>query len=157
MKLEKELNLTELLSLAIALEQRGEKFYKEQANLQTKSEVKQIFNDLAKQEKEHSSFFLRLLENDKSYDPENPLPDDYYEYLYQYANISLFKIKEKRLEKGNILDILNYAIDVELYSILYYFELQKYLNQNDYDILQNIILEEKSHYNKLVNLLKEYE
>jgi rubrerythrin len=157
MKIEKELNLTELLNLALALEQRGEKFYKESAASQTKAEIKQIFSELAKQEKEHSSFFLKLLGKEKSYDPENPPSDDYYEYLYQYANISLFKIKEKKLEKGNIHDILNYAIDVELYSILYYFELQKYLDSIDHEILQSIILEEKSHYNKLVNLLKEYE
>lgn len=157
MKIEKELNLNELLNLAIAIEQRGEKFYREQASISSKSDIKQIFNDLAKQEKEHCSFFLKILENDKSYDPENPMPDDYYEYLYQYATISLFKIKERKLEKGNIVDILSYAIDVELYSILYYYEFQKYLQPADYEILQNIILEEKSHYNKLVKLLNEYE
>lgn len=157
MKIEKELNLNELLNFALILEQKGEKFYREQANNTSKAEIKDVFNELAKQEKEHSSFFIKLLEKDKSYDPENPLPDEYYEYLYQYANISLFKFKEKKLDKANIADILNYAVDVELYSILYYFEMQKYLNQTDLSILEKIIMEEKSHYNKLIDMLKKYE
>lgn len=157
MKIEKELNLVELLNFALTLEQKGEKFYKESANLVTKEELKNLLHELAKEEKEHSVFFHKLLEQDKSYDPENPFSDEYYEYLYQYANISLFKTKEKKIEKGNIIDILNFAIDVELYSILYYFELKKYLNQNDYEILEKIIVEEKSHYNKLVELLRKYE
>ncbi len=157
MKIEKELNLNELLNFALILEQKGEKFYREQANITSKAEIKDVFNELAKQEKEHSSFFIKLLEKDKSYDPENPLPDEYYEYLYQYANISLFKFKEKKLDKANIADILNYAVDVELYSILYYFEMQKYLNQTDLSILEKIIMEEKSHYNKLIDMLKKYE
>lgn len=139
------------------MNKREKKFYKDQASITSKSDVKQIFNELAKQEKEHSSFFLKLLENDKSYDSENPMPDEYYEYLYQYANVSLFKIKERKLEKGNIVDILSYAVDIELYSILYYYEFQKYLQPSDYEILQNIILEEKTHYNKLVKLLHDYE
>lgn len=157
MKIEKELNLNELLNFALILEQKGEKFYREQANITSKAEIKDVFNELAKQEKEHSSFFIKLLEKDKLYDPENPLPDEYYEYLYQYANISLFKFKEKKLDKANIPDILNYAVDVELYSILYYFEMQKYLNQTDLSILEKIIMEEKSHYNKLIDMLKKYE
>jgi len=157
MKIEKDLNLNELINFAITLEQKGEKFYKEHANTVPKVEVKEILLDLANQEKEHANFFYNLIKNDKSYDPENPLPDEYYNYLYEYANISLFKTKEKNIKKGNIVDILNYAIEVELYSILYYFELQKYMNKMDYEILQKIIAEEKSHYNKLINLLKKYE
>lgn len=157
MKIEKELNLNELLHFALTLEQKGEKFYKDCANTISKQDLKDLFLKLSKMEKEHYGFFLKLLEKDKSYDPENPMPNEYQEYLYEYANISLFKIKEKKLEKGNVTDILNFAIDVELYSILYYFELLKYLNETDYDVLQNIITEEKSHYNQLVNILKNYE
>lgn len=157
MKIEKELNLNELLHFALTLEQKGEKFYKDCANNVSKQDLKDLFLNLAKMEKDHCSFFIKLLEKEKSYDPENPMPDEYQEYLYEYANVSLFKIKEKKLEKGNIVDILSFAIDVELYSILYYFELLKYLSQSDYDILQNIISEEKSHYNQLVSILKNYE
>ncbi|GEM_PF-616302 len=157
MKIEKELNLNELINFAITLEQKGEKFYKENANYVSNTKIKEILLDLANQEKEHSAFFLKLLEKNKSYDPENPYPDEYYEYLYRYANISLFKTKEKNIKKGKLVDILNYAIDVELYSILYYFELQKYMKQQDYETIQKIVSEEKSHYNRLINLLQEYE
>ena len=85
---------------------------------------------------------------------------EYGAYLRSYVDNNLIFTKEimdKQLSKiTNTASALDFAIQRELDSILYYHEIKKLVPAAQYDTLEKIIEEERKHFLSLTAMKKSY-
>ncbi|ACL69152.1 ferritin family protein [Halothermothrix orenii] len=136
----------EALEMAKNIEKDGFEFYQEQAD-RVDDDLKKLFLKLANDEKDHYKRFEELKHDHKKKTGEE---DDYvYEpevsaYLRVLVESTIFP--EKAIKSFNNLDsILNFAIQAEKDSILFYQELLKYNKGRTAEVLTRLIKEEKTH------------
>jgi len=146
-------NLSELLSIALNIEAEGYAFYSKLASVQADEPSKQLFQDLAQQEREHQEIFKKLIgefsELDSSKD--NWVSEEVAGYLKSYANMSIFPTMTK-MKNMNPGEALKLAVEVEKDSIIFYSELLPYAG-NERETIKKIISEEKRHLMDLLALL----
>lgn len=151
----------EVLEMAVKIEENGLVFYTE-ASKETRSiEIKALFKMLAEEEGQHIKVFKRLrdlLDDEESateaFDPYLAQASD---YLKAMADTEVFpdpKKEGKRLattvyDENDALDV---AIGLEKDSLLFYYELQRMINQKDKQIVEELINQEKEHLKKLTEL-----
>jgi len=143
-------NVKDIFKIAVKIEERGEKFYRETAKLLNSPKVVQLFNKLADDEAQHRVTFARMAEKlGETVQTEN-LQDEFYAYLEAYTQNLIFddasddfsKIKDARTA-------LTFAIDKELDSVLYYTEIKNLIPVSEHAFVDEIINEERRH---VVNL-----
>ncbi len=144
----------DIVNIAVQIEEKGERFYKEAAEKANSAEVKELFSMLSRDESKHREIFLNMLkalniEGDK-------LSIEYQNYLKAYTDRLVFEGGSPEVvEKMKNFDqvwALNYAIQRELDSILYYYELKNIVAKSEYDLIDKIISEERSHFEKLTKI-----
>jgi len=149
----------EVIEIAIQIEKRGYEFYTLLKNNAKKNEMKKFFNWLANEEKKHIHVFedlretftkidLKVLNNwnevalyFKSLIDNNVFPE---------ADEDLFSGKELEDEIGAI----HIAISFEKDNILYFQEIRELVEENEKEIINKLINEEKSHIMKLLEIKK---
>ncbi len=153
-------SISEIFQFAIKIEENGEKFYKAVAQKIKEHETKTVFLILAEEEVRHRQIYEKMLSEIESYKPEEIYPEEYFLYLKAYVDNIIFS--DKKLDeflKFNINIDLSYAIDYamqkEVESILYYIEIKKFVSKEQSTKVDKIIEEERRHYLKLQNLKKE--
>ena len=141
----------DILNIAVRIEENGERFYREAAEKAASYELKELLNVLARDEVRHKETFTKMLEN--LHPSGEPLSDEYQNYLKAYTERLIFSVDSKDfIEKMKNFDQLwafDFAIQRELDSILYYYELKNIVARNDHQIIDKIISEERSHFEKL--------
>lgn len=141
----------DILNIAIKIEENGENFYREAASKAASSELKELLNVLAKDEVKHKETFKKMLST-LNFSGES-LSNEYMNYLKAYTDRLIFTVDQKelqeRMNKFDQLWALDFAIQRELDSILYYYELKNVVAKKDHHILDSIIAEERSHFEKL--------
>jgi rubrerythrin len=147
-------SVSEIFQFAIQIEQNGEQFYKMAAEKVTDISTKEIFNLLAKEEVKHKKIYQEMLSKIESYTPEDSYPEEYFLYLKSYAENIIFNTKKaEELKKDfNTISALNFAIQRELDSILYYLEAKNFVPKVSSKIVDDIVEEERKHFIKLTNL-----
>lgn len=148
---------TDIMEIAMRIEENGENFYRFSVQLAKDEEVKKIFQDLAQAEANHRKVFERIfigLEKERlpeTYDGE------YAAYLHDYVDGNVIFRKdlfEKELSKiRDVREAVDFAIRRELDSILYYQEIKGFVPQKDHSAIDKIIEEERSHFKGLSSLL----
>lgn len=151
-------NISEIIQFAIRIEENGEEFYRLMAQKLKKQKIKDTFNELADAEIKHRAVFENMLHLVDRFKPPESYPGEYYAYLKAYADGYIFtKPKKGQLMANKIKtsrEALEFALTVEIDSILYYLEARKLVPEGHREVIDNIIQEERNHYLKLSEMLK---
>jgi rubrerythrin len=149
---------SDVVEVAIRIEENGVKFYKFAEQLAKKKEEKKLFAQLAEAEIAHKEIFEKILAGlEKSNAPES-YEGEYGAYLRSYVDNNLIFTKEvmdKQLSKvKNTKSALDFAIQRELDSILYYHEIKNLVPSAQHDVIEKIIEEERKHFLSLTEMKK---
>ena len=145
-------NASEIYQFAIRIEENGEKFYRQMVKKLDEPKVKELFTLLADDEVVHKKTFKEMLSQIENYEPPESYPGEYFEYLRAYVDNVLFSINkfDEDVEKiHNALEAIQFAIDKELDSVLYYQEMRNVVLDHQKELIKNIIEEERQHVVKL--------
>lgn len=143
---------SEVFQFAIRIEENGEKFYRQMVQKFEDPKVKELFSYLADEEIKHKKTYEEMVSKIEKYEPFETFPGEYFAYLRAYADKIIFTQKEFDEEIAKIKDIntaLDYAINAELNSILYYQEVKNLVSENQRSTIDKIIEEERRHFVKL--------
>ncbi|TET59559.1 MAG: hypothetical protein E3J47_08405 [Candidatus Stahlbacteria bacterium] len=143
---------SEVFQFAIRIEENGEKFYRQMVQKFEDPKVKELFSYLADEEIKHKKTYEEMVSKIEKYEPFETFPGEYFAYLRAYADKIIFTQKEFDEEIAKIKDInaaLDYAINAELNSILYYQEVKNLVSENQRSTIDRIIEEERRHFVKL--------
>ncbi len=143
---------SEIFQFAIRIEENGEKFYRKMSEKFQDKEMKDMFNTLASDEVKHAQIYKAMVSKLEKYEPFESFPDEYFTYLKAYADKLIFdekKSNEDALEIKDLKSALDFAIDKELDSILYYQEIRNLVNEGQRSQIDKIIDEERKHFVRL--------
>lgn len=147
----------DLLEMAIHIEEEGERFYKLMQEKVEDEKLKELLNYLAVEEKRHAITFKEIYSQIENEDFISAYPDDEANrYLHAWVDSQVFIDWDKLTTKSiwNISEILDLAISLEKDSILFYYEIEKYIPEKDKKILYEIIKQEKLHLSQLTEFKK---
>jgi rubrerythrin len=143
-------NVKDAIKTAIQMEKDGYSFY-EKAAAQTSSDMgRSVFKSLAADELLHLEVFQKLFD-------EKVGKDEWYNLVNtssKYTNIDIFPKDLQKIEGSNPdtneIDALRIAMNSEQKAIDYYSKIQENISDEEVSkILDEIINQEKSHYNIL--------
>jgi rubrerythrin len=143
---------SEVFQFAIRIEENGETFYRTMASKLKDPAIQDLFTALADEEVKHKKTYEGMVSNIEKYEPFETFPGEYFEYLRAYANNHIFAQDVLQKEMNKIHDpaaALQFAIQRELDSILYYQEVKNLVPENQRNVIDKIIDEERKHYMKL--------
>ncbi|MBN1384296.1 MAG: ferritin family protein [Elusimicrobia bacterium] len=146
-------SINEIVNFAIEIEKNGEKFYRSAAAKAEDEKTKSLFTMLADEEVEHMKTFKNLLGKVEKYESPASFNDEYYMYLKAYVDGKIFS---NLPQIKSTADALQYAINAESDSILYYFEMKNFVLEDEKKVINSIIEEERRHFVKLTQLAKKY-
>lgn len=151
----------EVLDMAVRIEENGVKFYNDACRASASEAIKQLFKVLAEEESHHIKVFLDLKKTlGESGAPEgfDPYADEATQYLRALADTEVFttpdgggKLAGKMHNENEVLET---AIGMEKDSLLFYYEMQRMIREQDRHVLESLIGQEKEHLQKLYNLQK---
>ncbi len=115
---------SEILGLAVKIEQNGCTFYTTVQEMAETDAVREIFGFLAGEEKKHEAVFSEILKNVGEYKPAAPLREDYALYMQALADSHIFKddetIEQMAKAAGNMTEALEMGIGFEKDSIIFF-------------------------------------
>jgi rubrerythrin len=139
------MTITDLLGIALKIEGSGYAYYSKLSQI-TSGKTKELFGELANDEREHAKTFEEILKN---YKDKNltPLNEEEVGYATTYAQEIIFlKLKDDKIPSF-FKEALKKAIEVEKDSIIFYNEIKSLVP--NLDALSKIIEEEQKHLRKL--------
>lgn len=147
--------VSEIYQFAMRMEENGEKFYRHLSKTMKDRRVKELFTSLADEEIKHKRVFEDLVSKIEKYQPPESYPGEYFAYLSAYVDNLIFTQRklEKELERiENLSTALEFAIRIELDSILYYQEMKNFISEYEHNLLEKVIEEERRHFLRLWEL-----
>ena len=150
---------TDIIEMAMELEKSGEIFYGEVANKATTPEVRELFDDLAEQEKYHYAAFKAMSGTvwDQSPTREGEW-DQYLMYLQATIQSAFFEGSDKALSLAEQVtdeqDALQMALGFEKETMLFFYDLRDKVTDADKPIVQGIIDEERNHMRRLAEMVE---
>jgi len=148
---------SELINIAIGIEERGFAFYDIMANSTAKATAKEVFRYLADMERRHAQVFQEMLSEADKYQ-FSETAGEYAVYLQTLVDTAVFSdelIAGKTASwTGNEISALELAIGAEKDSILFYYEMRDIMSRRAQPTVNRIISEEKSHLRQLSELKK---
>lgn len=153
---------SEMLDMAIQIEQQGLEFYKACLAAQTNPEVKEVFQYLADQEKEHASIFSRMkAELPDDYTLPESYPGEMQHYMDTFVKGKVFEdpaeAGKKGMEMADPLAVIDFGLEIEKASILFYSGMKEYVRSSEVQDIDRIIAEEQQHVKRLLALRKDVE
>jgi rubrerythrin len=144
------MNIHDVVNFAIRIEENGERFYREAAETITNQPVKELFERLAQEETGHRKTFEQLLSGLGDYQPPETYEGEYLAYLKDFIDgKAVFKDHPRigQLAKASsVAGALDFAIQREMDSILYYQEIKKFVDTRHGKAIDLIINEERKHF-----------
>jgi rubrerythrin len=147
----------EILLFAIRIEENGEAFYRNMNAKLPESGIKDLFLYLAGQEQVHKDIYRSMLLKLQIYTPPETYTDEYGAYLKAYVDNKIFnagRLDEYAAAITTARAAIDFAIDRELESILYYQEILMVVPEEQKNQINKIISEEKNHFLKLSQMRK---
>ncbi|MEA3432530.1 MAG: ferritin family protein [candidate division WOR-3 bacterium] len=148
---------SEIYQFAIRIEENGEKFYRKMAEKLENANMKKVFTYLADEEVKHKKTFEDMVSKVEKYEPPESYPGEYFAYLRAYADNIIFsqeKLEEEMSKIKGAISAIDFAIQQELDSILYYLEIKNLVLGSQRSLINGIIEEERRHFVKLSGLKK---
>jgi rubrerythrin len=148
----------EILQFAVRMEGCGERFYRDVASTSSVSKVNELFIRLASEEAEHKRIFESLLLKMDAFMSPESYPPEYLEYFYNYVDSKvIFKDENKMFwsETFDVLKALDFAIQMEFDSVVFYQEMKVFVPVEDNKKIESIIDEERRHFAQLSKVRKD--
>jgi len=149
----------DVIDMALRIEENGLTFYTEAGNASTSDKVRELFQFLGDEEKRHIHCFENIghgYASDTLPGTSDPYVEESALYLGALANSRVFTEPNEGKKLAQAVrdedDALRVAISMEKDSILFYYELQKVVRDQDKAVLGQLIDEEKKHLAKLTEL-----
>jgi len=150
----------DIVEVAVRIEENGVNFYNFAQQIAKTEDAKNLFVQLAAAESAHKRTFEKLLSQIETYAPPEQYAGEYAAYLRNYVDNNLIFTKEvmdKQLAKvTDVVGAVEFAMQRELDSILYYHEVKNLVPQSQHETLEKIINEERKHYAMLLDMKKKY-
>ena len=156
-------NDLEAIKFAIAIEERGERFYRQSARKVNDGAAKSLLERLAEDEKEHKAVFEGLyrefLKNKDSFDDQYLYDQDVTAYFNAIAHSLVFPDEEEQAgivdNLRSIDDVIKFGVQIEKDSILLYTQMiiSSKLTEAK-DAFRRLLKEEKKHLIDLQAYLK---
>jgi rubrerythrin len=147
---------SDIVEIAVRIEENGEHFYRYAMQLAKDEDAKKIFSNLADAELQHQKTFSRIFAAMDKDNPPETYDGEYAAYLHDYVdNKIIFKKGMLETELAKVKDTLaaiDFAMQRELDSILYYHEIKRFVSANEHAVIDDVIEEERKHFKGLSNL-----
>ena len=153
--MDKRFNIGEAFVIAVQLEKNGAAFYKEVASSVSDSAARELLEELAAQEQEHEKVFAELADSAMGRIEMDEMAEAYIKAL---STEFVFKLEHatENWENMTFLNTIDFAIEREKDSIIFFLGLTGALEGEDYKKIQLIIREEKSHMIDLLRLKERF-
>ncbi|MBP9560866.1 MAG: ferritin family protein [Syntrophorhabdaceae bacterium] len=152
------LSAGDIFQFAIRIEEYGEIFYHKAALNAVDEGVRKTFNRLADEEIKHKRVFQGLYEKTKDNRPAESYPGEYMANLRAFLDGKVIFTKDSQEKELAIIQdtisAIDFAIQRELDSILYYQEAKQFVHENQHKLIDEIINEERRHFTILSDLKK---
>ena len=149
---------SDIVEVAIRIEENGANFYKFAEQIAKKEDEKKLFAQLAQAEVAHKKTFEKLFAGMEKSNPPESYEGEFNAYLRSYVDNNLIFTKEimdQQLAKvKDTSAALDFAIQRELDSILYYHEIEKLVPVGQHEEIEKIIEEERKHFLSLAAMKK---
>lgn len=148
---------SEIFQFAIRIEENGERFYRHAVKVTESDDSKEMFAYLADEEKKHKKMFKDLISRIEEYTPFESYPGEYLAYLRSFVDKIIFANEEfdrEIREIHNVPSALDFGIQRELDSLLYYYEMRRFVPKSQHKLIDKIIDEERKHFSQLSELKK---
>jgi rubrerythrin len=146
----------DVFEVALQIEKHGERFYRYAATLTDDPKAKDVFSLAANEEAKHRKIFEAMAAKvEKDYKPPETYPGEYCSYVRAYADNLIFQDEKQDAEFSEIKNVegaLEFAIQKEIESILYYLEMKNFVPGPHRDEVDRVIEEERKHYLRLTDL-----
>ncbi|KAF1085728.1 Rubrerythrin [Sporotomaculum syntrophicum] len=143
----------EIVKLAVAVEQQGQKFYEIAVDKVGDPEIKEMFTALASEEKQHIIDFEALgIGLGQEFVPNESYVNEYSNYMHALIDNHVFNHDNvDKLAAGvtTVREALAVAMQFEKDSILIFQELYNVVDASGKDIIGKIIDQEKQHIRKI--------
>lgn len=153
----------EILDVAVQIEKNGVKFYTDASKAFKNAKIRAIFQDLAHEETMHIKVFSDLvkpLPESAPYGEYAPYMEEASEYLNALANSEVFTKPEEgsklSLTVRSEKEAVEYAIQMEKDSLLFYLEMKQMIRKKDKEIVDKLIEQEKNHLSRLTEIKNEF-
>ncbi len=149
---------SEIFQFAVKIEENGEKFYRQTREKLDDPQLGDLFKYLADEEVKHKRIFSTMLESIEDYEPKESYPGEYFDYLKAYADNLIFSLEKLEEDIAGIEDrkaALEYGIEKELDTILYYQEMKRLVPESQRNKIDKILDEERKHVVRLSKLKRE--
>jgi rubrerythrin len=150
---------SDIFEFAIRIEEDGELFYHRSANFADTEDIRRLFNQLADEEIHHKRIFTEMLEKINDIRPPETYPGEFMNYLRDYIDGKIIFSMDMKTMADDIHDTisaLKFAMGRELESIAYYHEIKSFVSEKHHSQVDAIIQEERKHFTKLSEVLKNY-
>lgn len=146
----------DVFEVALQIEKQGEKFYRHAVNLTDDPKTKDVFRFAADEEAKHRKLFEAMAAKvEADYKPPETYPGEYCNYVRAYAENLVFPEEKMEAQFSGIKtleDALEFAIQKEIESILYYLEMKNFVPTSHREEVDRIIEEERKHYLRITDL-----
>lgn len=147
----------QVLEMAVKIEKHGEAFYRAAVEKTEDPKIRELFQDLAEEERVHRRVFEGMMEAVDS------APQQMGDELREYASFlevaldhAVFSGKDKALQMAEEADdrdaALRAAMGFEKDTMLFYYDLREMVGDRDREAISDIIQEEKKHLFRLVSI-----
>ena len=143
-------SIEEMLRFAVKIEEVGIDFYKTMSGRTKSPDLKELYLFLMNEEKDHKKTFQDLL-NKVAQDNPSEFNDDYNQYLRAMVDKVIFQ-KEDEPQNASDLTVIDYAIEREKDSVLFYLSLKDCVPVIDQATVDRIIEEERKHILKFLDI-----
>ena len=159
-KMNKMLNISEIIRFAIKIEQAGYKFYVESLKRIQEPGILELFQYLADEEFKHENIFKNLLKKSGDFTPPESYQGEYNAYMKDFIESNLFRHIEFSQDKidqiKDIKEAISLALDFERNSIVFYTALKRFIDGDNRQIIETIIQEELNHIFRINRFQQEY-
>jgi len=142
--------------MGIQIERNGFAFYDALIKKSKNAKASQVFEFLAKEEKEHIAVFEKMLGSVQKYEPQEAYPGEYFAYMRALAGDYVFTKKDQgakaAMEAKGDKEAVILGMGFEKDSILFYEGMKKAVPPADTGILDKLIAQEEKHLSKLSEL-----
>ncbi|MFA5780160.1 MAG: ferritin family protein [Elusimicrobiota bacterium] len=143
-------SVREIIEFAVEIEKNGERFYRYAAGKFSDEKLKSLFLTLADEEVEHRKKFEGFLEKVENSAPPEAFNEEYFQYLKVFADGKIFNKILPEIKKP--VDAIQFALNAERDSILYYLEAKNFVLSDEKNIIDEIIEQERQHFVKLSHM-----
>jgi rubrerythrin len=149
----------EVVGAAVETEKAGRQYYLSAAETAATPAVKELFQFLAGEEAKHERTFSALYQRIKETPAELPYDwDEVLDYLKEITNTRYFLGSDKALSLAraakNEAEALDFALEFEKATLLFYLEIPPLVAQVHRGILDELVAQERMHIRKLTALRK---